>query len=66
MGKNVTSRSVDDLVMQFTVVKVGDGFAIDTHFAEGYDENALADVFEMWFEDAVGDGEEWSPGWGKP
>lgn len=56
---------VPELVMQFTVTKVGDGFVVDTHFAEGYGEEALADVFERWVEEEFSD-EDQSPGWGKP
>lgn len=49
--------------MQLTVIKGDDGFEVDTTFAEGYDEEALVDVFEAWAMDALDPNP--SPGWGK-
>lgn len=53
------------IVMQMTVSKGGDGFIIDTRFAEGYDEEALADVFERWIDEEFAEREQ-APGWGRP
>lgn len=58
------SEAASGLVMQFTVTKVADGFEVDTHFAEGFDERALVDVFQAWAANQLSD-EDKSPGWGK-
>lgn len=65
MKVKAASSKDGQIVMQLSVIQTDAGFEVETHFAEGYDEQGLLDVVEMWAEFEV-EGEEPSPGWGRP
>lgn len=53
----------EEIVMQMTVTAGEEGLEVITHFAEGYTEESLAEVFEMWADETLDPNP--SPGWGK-